>query len=701
MKQSDISRITQAEKQGYVFSYWRDFDYSRLGCISYIFRAGSKKRERYNDCIIMADTETSKKDPAIIYQNHVVAWTISIRAYSINICTLWGHRPDTMIECIDKLHNSMPGDKTIIYFHNLPYDYVFLRQFMYAAWGLPYQQLNVKPHYPLFVRFENGLDFRDSLIIAQRSLDKWAKDLQVDHLKAAGKWNYDKIRNQGEDFTPDELEYIEHDTLAGVECLDKLRYALKNHTYSLPYTATGIPREECRKRGKKNRARDQFTRLAPEYYQQLILEEVFHGGYTHANRHYINRTINKEDGGIIKCYDFASSYPYCMIAEKFPMEKFHKIKARMPEQILKMKDKYAFIFKLIMVKPKLKDDFLPMPALQFSKCIKTVNAITDNGRILCAGYLEIWITEQDLDVIYSQYEAELMACVEVECAAKDYLPKWFRDYVFELFEQKTMLKGGDPVLYQLAKAKLNSLYGMCVQAPCKPKINEDYKTGEFPPPEPTNEDDYKEYLENKNSILPYQWGVWVTAYAFRHLFMLGDCIDGIWLYSDTDSCYAIGWNEDKVKAYNDSCKEKIKSSGYGSVLYEGREYWLGVAESKKGEDEYSEFRTVGSKRYVGRCLLDGKLHMTVAGVPKKKGVLCLDEDIENFQPGFIFRGAATGKKTHTYFFNDSYEDDQGNLTGDSIDLSDCDYLLDSVNNVDWQAIFYEEIEIQTYGEEYT
>ena len=44
----------------------------------------------------------------------------------------------------------------------------------------------------------------------------------------------------------------------------------------------------------------------------------------------------------------------------------------------------------------------------------------------------------------------------VEYAEKDYLPRWFTDYVFECFTAKTMLKGGDPVAYALAKAKVNS-----------------------------------------------------------------------------------------------------------------------------------------------------------------------------------------------------------------------------------------------------
>ena len=688
-------KIIQAQEQEYVFRHWREFDYSMLDCISSILRAGSKDKESFNDCVIMGDTETSKKDPEAIAENHVVAWTLSIRAYKKNICTLWGHRPDTFAECVDKIHKLLPGDKTIIYFHNLPYDYVFLRRFWFERWGTPDKQLNVKPHYPLFVTFDNGIIFKDSLILAQRSLDKWAKDLQVDHQKAVGKWDYDRIRSQKEIFSPDELEYIEHDTLAGVECIDTLRYVLKKHIYSMPYTATGIPREECRKRGRSGRARDLFTRHHATWEQYLKLENVFHGGFTHANRHFINRTITEDEDGLIQCYDFASSYPYCMIAEKFPMESFHPLPPKKPEQILKNCDKYAFMFKFIATKIRLKDDFQPMPALQFSKCIKTINAITDNGRILCAGYVEIYLSEQDLIVIEDQYEYETGACIDVECAEKDYLPKWFRDYVFELFRDKTMLKGGDPVLYALAKAKLNSLYGMCVQKCCRDTIEENYLTGEFEITAIPSEEEYEKYLKNRNSILPYQWGVWVTAYAFRHLFQLGECIDDYWIYSDTDSCYAIGWNEDKVADYNEMCKDKIRSSGYGSVIKNGKEFWLGVAETEGDKDKYTEFRTQGAKRYCGRCKADGEIHITVAGVPKG-GAVCLSDNIDNFTPGLIFDGIRTGKKTHTYFFNDVYTDENGNLTGDSINLSPCDYLLDGVNDVDWEKIFREEIEIQDY-----
>ena len=58
----------------------------------------------------------------------------------------------------------------------------------------------------------------------------------------------------------------------------------------------------------------------------------------------------------------------------------------------------------------------------------------DNGRILEADYLEIYLNEIDLEVIADQYDFEGHLCVEVETALKGYLPRWFTDYVFSLFK---------------------------------------------------------------------------------------------------------------------------------------------------------------------------------------------------------------------------------------------------------------------------
>ena len=165
------------------------------------------------------------------------------------------------------------------------------------------------------------------------------------------------------------------------------------------------------------------------------------------------------------------------------------------------------------------------------------------------------------------------------------------------------------------------------------------------------------------------------------------------MYNDTDSAYAHGWDLEKIKAYNDNCLKLLQANGYDKIVIEGHEFILGIAEHKPLKDDYSEFKTMGAKRYAGRCLKDGKIHTTVAGVPKEKGAETLKDDLNNFRTGWIFKGTETGKKQHVYFSSDIYIDDDGNETADSIDLLPGDYLLDATEKFELDDIFNDELEV--------
>ena len=187
---------------------------------------------------------------------------------------------------------------------------------------------------------------------------------------------------------------------------------------------------------------------------------------------------------------------------------------------------------------------------------------------------------------------------------------------------------------------------------------------------------YLKNIKKRSVFLPYQWGCWTTSLAMYHLFELGSCCK-LWLYSDTDSVYGIGWNKKLVKKLNYKYRKMSEKAGFKAVEHEGKDYWLGVAETSK-KDKYSEFKYMGAKRYCGRCKEDNKLHITVAGVPKSAADQ-LDDNILNFKKDFVFDGKKSGKKTHNYMFvDDIYIDEHGNETADSVDLSPCDYKLDVV-----------------------
>ena len=719
--------VAALQKEGFQRCFWTQWDYDLLKHVQIRQRQGMSKKT-YADAIIMSDTETSKKTLYPLTdeerRNHVCAWSIAIRAYHENVCVLWGIKPSDLAKCLRKIREKLPADEVVIYFHNLAYDWVFIRKFLMKEFGKPKTQLSTKPLYPIQIKFENGITLKDSLILAQRGLEKWGEDMKVEHAKAVGKWKYDEIRNQ-KDFLPnaDELDYMSCDVLCGVECIDATMKNLKKTLGSLPLTATGIVRGEARSEGKENHAHDWAVKLLPETYADLLIQEaVYHGGYTHGNKYaagviFPGRWFNMVNP-FVYCKDFASSYPFVMLTRKFPAEKFWKPKRKTftVNYVLDNVDDFAFIFKIKCKGVKLKDPRNPMPVIGASKCIMSINTVNDNGRVRSADYLETYVTEMDFKIIYAQYDFDKLELCEMQCAAKDYLPRWLTDYVYKRFILKTTLKGVDPVLYAIEKAKLNAIYGMTAQKCVKEVLEEiyedeeldgiEYKSGDYRVKTDYDpEKEYQKHLNNRNTFLPYCIGIWVTAYAQYNLFELGKCVpeSEMWLYSDTDSIYATGFDEEKVAAYNEECKRMLTERGYGAVRHKDKDYWLGVAED---DGTYMQFKELHAKCYAKRPLvaigdnfiMGDSLKITVAGVPKR-GAVSLQNNLENFKDGFIFDGITSGKKQHTHFFVDEiYEDENGNETGDSIDLSPCDYLVKELPDLDDLLGEEEEVEIIDYEE---
>lgn len=718
MRTREYYRIQQRVREdfNYKLTYWNEFDYSLLyKWIKTKSKRGYHNGSKYADIIIMADTETSKKKGS--EDNHICAWSISLRAYKQNLVTLWGYDPEEFCDMIEQLRKHLIGE-IFIYWHNLPYDHTFIRKFMYKRFGQPKSQLNVKPYYPLFIKWDNGITFKDSLILAQRSLAKWAKDLNVEHKKAVGKWDYAKTRNQHEPLSDDEKLYIECDVLAGVECIDKTLEMLGKNISSIPYTATGIPRGEAREIGREHGAHEYYEKTAPDWKLQQIQELVFHGGFTHANRYCTVAGINR---GIyhVTCYDFSSSYPFSLLAYKYPAEKFWALNTRSNgkpidvDYIIKNMEEYAFLFKVVIVKPRLRDKKFPMPMLSLNKAQVAVNSILDNGRILECSVYEAYWNEIDLKLFLDYYDYDEIEISETHVAFKDYLPKWFTDYVFERYKKKCTLKegpGSDKVLYSIEKAKLNSLFGMAAQKPLSLDILENYETGEYTIQQELDnevlEEMYNKHVKNRNSFLPYCWGVWCTAYAERNLFELGKCVDyengGIYCYSDTDSVYATLWNMEKVKAYNDNCIKLLADRGYGGVEWNGKTYHLGIAEF---DGEYMQAKFLHSKCYCKRHLvaygegfvMGDELEITVAGVPKP-GAKSLGNNILNFKPYFCFDGMTSGKLGTTHINKEIYTDENGNLTADSIDLNPCDYIMSGLYHGNLLENDYIDVEVNDYDD---
>ena len=622
-----------------IYYNYKDFPYTELLKYKYISNNYRNPKNRIDtfECIFTLDTETyvDRKERKIKKNKKVkteyyseFGYMTDIQVFVENIGVLYIHTWHELNEFFQRVKQTIcrnDYEKILIYVHNLAYDYSFLRNFLLRDWGTPSRSLSVKTQSYISIQW-GFFEFRDSFILTQKKLAKLAEDEDVVK-KLEGGYDYRKFRTPFSDRTDTEIEYCVRDVIA----LGKaLRSIMKNryvNTATVPLTMTGFPRQKVRKIFQKIKFRTQYLEMLLSDKEYQFFNRTFHGGYVHANRHWIGKLAVNVDS-----YDFASSYPFVMLSEKYPMEKFRPIEIT-PVDIIKTMDKYAYIGVLQLTNvriKKVKNKFHPMPSISCSKTYEGERYFNhkdiDNGRLLRADVVTMNFIDCDLKVICDVYDFDTIKIGKVMCAKKDYLPYEFRELIHSLFYDKSTKKNSDPINYMIAKSLLNSLYGMIAQKVLPDVIEENYETGEWTSTE-TPISDYEKEATKYSRFLPFQWCLWVTGYAQKNLFELGSCC-GTWLYSDTDSVKGTNFDTDAIKEYNKNCVRKLKDAGnFGIVKVGNKDYILGIAEHETSDEKYSEFVTNGCKRYCYRQY--GELHLTVAGVPKI-AVAELHNNILNF-----------------------------------------------------------------------
>ena len=314
-------------------------------------------------------------------------------------------------------------------------------------------------------------------------------------------------------------------------------------------------------------------------------------------------------------------------------------------------------------------DNIGMPYIAISKATAHSKHVSlDNGRVLSVinhedrendrGYLALTLTDVDFQIIKEQYTWDDMSISDFHIATYGYLPEALLSQVIAYFRAKTELKDkikeaeerGDEeeaanlaYLYAKSKNRLNGIFGMCYTNPVHNviSINED---GEWIEDVPEIEDALKKYWKSRNSFLVYAWGVWITAWARRHLEDLFNALgqDKV-IYGDTDSGKAVDVDISKIDALN--AKVMALADKRGAYCdYNGTRYYMGIYEHEN-KVPIAKFKTLGAKKYVYE---DEKgLHVTISGVSKKLGAKELGS-IDNFIPGFIFKDAGG----LTLYYND-------------------------------------------------
>ena len=550
----------------------------------------------------------------------------------------------------EEVLDDLPKDcKIIIWVHNLSYEFHFLSNFL--EWKEVFARSPHKPMKAVPKEFPN-IEFRCSYMLTRLSLDAWGKQLGI--FKKTGDLDYEKIRTPYTPLTDTELNYCEQDLrvlIAGI------RYYVSKYgnQQNIPLTQTGTVRREVKARLISPTYIKKLKYLVPANADQYaMLREVFAGGYTHANRKYSGKVIK----GLIEHYDFASSYPTVMIAEKYPMTAWaYTSMKKFPDD--STFDNMAYIIKVTF---KNIECISYNTYIQQSKC-EYQGARFDNGRVLYAKELTMLMTEQDYITIRNNYRWQSYEIHEIYESKKDYLPKAFIEYILELYKNKTELKDveGMEDLYMQSKQYINSLFGMMVTAIIQADVvlNGDEWDVKQLTKEAVNSYLNKLFKTNKfqkRYFLSYSWGIYVTAYARRNLWTCIESCDKDLLYCDTDSIFVLG--EHDFLWYDDSITNKLKiACEHYDIDFEltrpkapnGKQKPLGIFTS---EDRCTEFITLGAKRYCERRENDGELHLTVSGI-NKSAVALLENDISNFRDGFNFDKDAdcVTKRLTTYVTN--------------------------------------------------
>lgn len=514
-----------------------------------------------------------------------------------------------------------PKGTSIIYVHNLGYDFSFLSEY------LPDDvEVFARSKYrPIYAKIPSlGIEFRCSYMLTNMSLDACAKQFKLSVQKQKGSLIYNKARLPVTPLNEEELRYCEYDVRVIVALIREVYLTRYINVANIPVTQTGEVRRVVKAKlsEDKNHLYDMY-KLKPDLKMYHILTRVLAGGYTHLN-YFFNGSVLSN----VASFDEASSYPAIMATRKFPVGKFREC---LPSQVCLTNDRYNYLLYIRC------DNIRAVGAMSYisrHKVSKSGGVLNDNGKIAGADFVEMWCTDLDYKIIIENYRGDIKIISSMR-ALSGYLPLEFVKLVLEQYKDKTVLKGIESMhaRYMAQKMKLNSNFGMMITSTCRELAEYNSLSHLWENPEPLTDKDISEKLEKERPFLAYQYGIWVTAWGRYILWSLIQKIGFDVVYCDTDSLKLLNWRQyvHLIEEYNREQKARNEATAkerniplelFYPVDQTGEVHPLGYFEF---EGEYRYFVSLGSKKYCYYSA-DHKFHSVVAGLKKsyldRNGVEC-------------------------------------------------------------------------------
>ena len=442
----------------------------------------------------------------------------------------------------------------------------------------------------------NKVTFYDSLKIINSSVEDIAKDfgLEISKLKI----NYKTHREVGHVLTEEEINYIRNDVEIIARVLDFI--------FKQKLTKMTIASDALYFYKQTINFDNYFPKL--DKLEDDNIRSSYKGGFTYLNPTY--KGINVSNGVVL---DVNSLYPSVLRYENLPFGRPVYFEGKYQDDKL-----YNLYVQCFSCSFKLKKGKIPSIQIKNSIFYATneyleTSEVYKNGELV-SDIITLTLTNVDLELFFEQYEvSDIVYHYGYKFKSMQGL---FNKYVDYWTEQKIKAKKeGNKSMYKLSKLMLNSLYGKFGLNPKSVLKEPYYDCGvvKYRYQEP----EYREpiYIPIATFVTSYARRKTITTSQKIKDFTISNYGKDYYIYSDTDSIHMLEMPDEVIKSFVDV-----------------DDYRLGAW---KIESRFTSGKFLRQKCYLED--FNGKLNMTVAGLPKKMASLV---NFNNFNVGLKIEAEA-------------------------------------------------------------
>lgn len=546
-------------------------------------------------------------------------------------------------EVIDGLIDSWSlggSDYLSIYIHNLGYEYQYMAQILNEDWTIK-NALYTKARQALYLRFGNGIEFRDSLKLFQKSLAGATKGCR--HPKLKGDLDYSVYRTPDTPLTQQEFDYIANDVQGLYEAIERLKAEHDYNAATIPLTNTSMVIEEVNRHLHTGEVQRAMRALSLGKHELELAYHCMAGGDTHGTRWRASRTYEN-----CNSYDLKSAHPSEQALWKFPAGEPFLLPEDVEEDELStlIDEGYGWLGKVyledIQVRPEC-----PNPTLSLSKteAIEGLRGL-DNGRVLGADAAFAYLDSNDYQRFREAYTYTDFCGVDILAFKLEYLPDEFREAVFDKFRVKESAEDGPERVF--AKVCVNTIFGACAQKTVRDEFDilfeEVMERSKIKWEDKLAAMEDEAVIKTQQKKFPFLWGLWTSSLSRLRLWELQKAVG--WerlIYWDTDSVKYEGPKLPAVDHYNQRIIDQCIARDAVVVNRKGKTVYIGVAEDEHPTVDYGyrRFRFLHAKCYAAEAW-DGErytIETTIAGVGKEQGKKALDGNIDTLADGLYIADA--------------------------------------------------------------